>query len=44
MDMEAQLASYNNPDLPLARALTSGLASFIKGLPATETAKAADNP
>ena len=44
MDMEAQLASYNNPDLPLARALTAGLASFIKGLPATETTKAADNP
>lgn len=43
MDFEAQLASYDNPDLPLARALTSNIARFIMALPPAETDIAADS-
>lgn len=43
MDFEAQLASYDNPDLPLARALTTRIVSFIQGLPPVETHTAADS-
>ncbi|UUD64139.1 lysophospholipase [Pseudomonas seleniipraecipitans] len=43
MDFEKQLASYDNPDLPLARALTSSIASFINALPPVETDIAADS-
>ncbi|WP_082045789.1 MULTISPECIES: alpha/beta fold hydrolase [Pseudomonas] len=42
MDFDAQLASYDNPDLPLARALTTRIVRFIQALPPAETSVAAD--
>ncbi|MDH4872856.1 alpha/beta fold hydrolase [Pseudomonas sp. BN515] len=38
MDMEQQLASYRNPQLPLAQELSTHILAFIKGLPDSRNA------
>ncbi|TBU88984.1 alpha/beta hydrolase [Phytopseudomonas dryadis] len=43
LELKAQLASYDNPDLPLARALTEGIVRFIETLPPAENGIAADS-
>ena len=41
-DFEAQMASYNDPKLPLARELSTQIVQFIDALPPAETKIAAD--
>ncbi len=39
LDMEQQLASYRNPQLPLARALGERILTFIQGLPTSRNSE-----